>query len=158
MDLQSEPVSYRQRLDPKIDLARCGATPGERAFLVEAQRRHNRSTDREYWAGQRVELNAMTSDLFVAWIDRRLAAHGVQKVIPEPDTLAQAYRRAVRTKAINAELVRLQATMTQQPIAVPDNLQARVRDLLRESPALSWDAAVWALVQGNGDNGSLLVS
>jgi hypothetical protein len=147
MNLQSEPQSYRQTKDPKIDLARCGATPEEQAFLVGAERRRNPSTGKWYWPGQRVELNAMTSDQFVDWIEQRLREHGVEKVIPDQDTLAQAYHRAVRTNAVNAELVRLQATMTQQPIAIPDNLQARVGDVLRESPELSWDAAVWKIVQ-----------
>jgi DNA topoisomerase VI subunit B len=34
MALQSEPVNYRQAADPKIDLARCGATAEEQAFLI----------------------------------------------------------------------------------------------------------------------------
>ena len=72
MDLQSEPYNYRQKIDPKIDLARCGATPEEQAFLVEGERRRNPSTGKYYWPGKRVELNAMTSDQFVAWIERRL--------------------------------------------------------------------------------------
>ena len=34
MALQSEPHNYRQQVDPKQDLARCGATAEEQAFLV----------------------------------------------------------------------------------------------------------------------------
>ena len=146
MDLQSEPYSYRQTADPKIDLARCGATPEEQAFLV-GQRRHNPSTDKTYWAGQRVELNAMTSDQFVDWLHRRLTEQGVEKVIPTPDILAKTYQLAKRTKAFNAELERLQETLQQEPIAIPDDLPARVSDTLRESPELSWDAAVWKIVE-----------
>ena len=32
--------------------------------------------------GQRVELNAMTSDQFVAFVERKLTEHGAAKVIP----------------------------------------------------------------------------
>jgi hypothetical protein len=148
MNLQSEPVTYRQAADPKIDLARCGATPEEQQFLI-GERRRNSSTGKWFWTGQRVELNAMTSDQFVTWVDGRLTGHGVQKVIPDATTLAQAYQRAVRTKAMNAELIRLQATMTQQPIVIPDDLHARVSHLLQDLPELSWDAAVWQIVQGS---------
>jgi Topoisomerase 6 subunit A/Spo11, Toprim domain len=48
MDLQSEPQHYRQTVDPKIDLARCGAMPDEQAFLVGAERVQNPSTRRWY--------------------------------------------------------------------------------------------------------------
>jgi DNA topoisomerase VI subunit B len=44
MDLQSEPVNYRQAADPKIDLARCGATEEEQAFLITGGRQRNSST------------------------------------------------------------------------------------------------------------------
>jgi hypothetical protein len=130
------------------ELARCGATPEEQAFLVGAERRRNPSTGKPYWPGQRVELNAMTSDQFVAWIERRLTEHGVTKLIPTPDMLAKAYRLAVRTHTLNAELARLQATIPQEAIAIPDDLEARVRVVLQQSPELSWDAAVWTLMQG----------
>jgi len=90
----------------------------------------------------------VTSDQFVDWIERRLTEHGVQKVIPDPDILAKAYQLAVRTTAMNAELVRLQGTMTQQPVVVPDDLEVRIRAVLRESPELSWDAAAWKIAQG----------
>jgi hypothetical protein len=93
-----------------------------------------------------VELNAMTSDVFVAWLERRLTEHGVAKVIPPPDTLTKAYQLARQTKAINKELARLQTTMRDQAIEIPEDLDARVRETLEEDPALSWDAAVWKIV------------
>jgi hypothetical protein len=147
MDLQPEPVSYRQTVAPKHDLARCGATPDEQAFLVGAERRRNSSTGKWYWPGKRVELNAMTSDQFVTCLENRLIQHGVEKVIPTPNILARAYQRAVRTKAINARLAELQADITRQPTVIPHNLPARVSDVLREHPELSWDATLWKIVQ-----------
>ena len=41
---------------------------------------------------QRVELNAMTSEQFVAFIKRKLAEHGVEKIVPPKQTLDKAYR------------------------------------------------------------------
>jgi hypothetical protein len=146
MALQSEPVTFRHAADPTRELAKCGATPAEQAYLVTGERRRNPSTGTSYWPGQRVELNAMTSDVFVAWLERRLTEHGVAKVIPTPDTLAKAYQLARQTKAINEELARLHATTRDQAIDVPDDLDARVRETLEEDPALSWDAAVWKIV------------
>ena len=144
-------VTYRQTDDPRIDLARCGATPEEQTFLFTGERRRNSSTGKGYWPGQRVELNAMTSDQFVAWIERRLTEHGVTKVIPTAETLAKAYRFARRTKAMNDELARIQEQMKEGTIEIPDDLQDHVRALLDGHPELSWDAAVWQIVQGYED-------
>jgi hypothetical protein len=149
MDLQSEPVNYRQAADPRIDLARCGATPEEQGCLITGDRRRNPSTGKYYWPGQRVELNAMTSDLFVQWLENRLIQQGAKKVIPAPDIVARAYQLAVRTKAVNAQLIQVQKTIEGQPIAIPGDLEARVQAVLQEHPELSWDAAVWRIVQGD---------
>jgi hypothetical protein len=88
----------------------------------------------------------MTSDQFVGWIERRLTEHGVVKVIPTSETLAKAYRRAHRTKAITDELARLQEYTQEAPIEIPDDLRDQVAAFLNEHPQLSWDAAVWQIV------------
>jgi hypothetical protein len=41
---------------------------------------------------QRVELNAMASEQFVACIERKLAEHGIKKIVPVKETLDEAYR------------------------------------------------------------------
>jgi DNA topoisomerase VI subunit B len=147
MNLQSEPQNLRQRKDPRIDLARCGASPREQAFLITGDRRRNPQTNTYYWPGQRVELNAMTSDVFVEWIERRLTEKHVTKVIPTAGTLAKAYRLAVRTKAINTELARIQETLATEAVNcfLPD-LVVEVQAEIAADPTLSWDAAVWKLV------------
>ena len=40
---------------------------------------------------RRVELNAMTSPQFVAFIERKLREHGIAKVIPDETLLAEMY-------------------------------------------------------------------
>jgi hypothetical protein len=47
--------------------------------------------DGRRWDGwlqtHRVELNAMTTPQFIAWLDRKMAEHGEGKLIPPPEVL-----------------------------------------------------------------------
>ena len=54
--------------------------------------------------GQRVELNALASDHFVTWLEAKLAAAGVVKMIPDDATLKAAYQRVIYARALNAKL------------------------------------------------------
>ena len=56
-------------------LAENGATPDEVEFLLD----------------ERVELNAMASDDFVAMIERKLSGYGLKKVVPAATVLAYTY-------------------------------------------------------------------
>ncbi len=76
-----------------------GATDDEIEFLL---------------SGRRVELNAMTSDAFVRFVEDGLMAHGVTKVVPvDGDARSRryaAYRRgALAEQALEAELAQLNA-------------------------------------------------
>ena len=99
---------------------------------------------------ERVELNAMPSDLFVAFVERKLNENGVAKVIPSADTLAKTFatfkRGAMAEKALKAELERLNA----KPVKTPANLEERVRAYLAENPADTWDKAVRAIAESTG--------
>jgi len=46
----------------------------------------------------RVELNAMTSDQFIAFLERKLTEHGVAKVVPQTGTLEARARRVLEQK------------------------------------------------------------
>jgi hypothetical protein len=70
--------------------------------------------DGAYWEEwlqtHRVELNAMTTPEFIAWLDRKMAEHGEGKLIPPPEVLAteleqrlQAAAREVITERILRE-------------------------------------------------------
>jgi hypothetical protein len=83
----------------------------------------------------------------VSWINRRLTAQGVKKVIPTAETLASAYSLAVRTKAINVELARIQENIGTVPVDLPSDLLVSVQATLLADPTLSWDDAVWHLVK-----------
>ena len=42
-----------------------------------------------------MELNAFTSDQFVAWLEGKLNEHGITKVVPDDAALELAYRRSL---------------------------------------------------------------
>jgi hypothetical protein len=126
--LESEPVVQDKDPDAvRRRLAINGATEAEIAFLLD---------------GERAELNAMTSDQLVAFVERKLIAAGARKIVPVKATLAEAYRvfrREARARpVVKAELERL------APVAIetPSHLEARVKHYLTEHPAETWDDAV----------------
>jgi hypothetical protein len=58
--------------------------------------------DGAHWAEwlqtHRVELNAMTTPEFIAWLDRKMAEHGVGKLIPPDDVIAAELERRLEAK------------------------------------------------------------
>jgi len=98
--------------------------------------------------GQRVELNAMTSRQFIDLIERKLAAHGVKKIVPEKGQLEKAYRLFVRNARVKEVVEAAIDAMTETPIEVPADLDEQVHEVLEEHPALSWDKAVRKVLEG----------
>ena len=90
MGLDAEPTSNKGDDDAIARRLRInGATEEEVDFLI---------------GEERVELNAMTSDVFVEFVERKLNEHGVAKVIPSPSTLAEAFTAFRRGAAAQAAL------------------------------------------------------
>ena len=52
----------------------------------------------EFLLTRRVELNALTSDQLIAFIEAKLKEHGIKKLIPKADRLRNAYRLFVNNK------------------------------------------------------------
>jgi hypothetical protein len=135
--LESEDVFYPKG-DPTSNLRENGATEEEIAFLYNG-RNH----------GRRVELNAFTSDALVAWIESKLEAHGVEKVVPTGEALTLAYRRVWERRAL-AERTAAIARDTHdeaKTLAIPGDLESQIRVLLDDDPGLPWDAAVAKAVE-----------
>lgn len=126
-----------------MNLRENGATEDEIAFLVQRK-------DYRHFYGERVELNAMMADEFIAWLERKLEAHGVEKVIPNEDDLAAAYRRAVFQQTLEKRASELRDEIMEQKTDIPDDLSRRVTDLLHEDKTLSWDRAVWKVATAAG--------
>jgi DNA topoisomerase VI subunit B len=125
----------------RANLRKNGATPAEIMYLLTPMEGHATG-------GKRVELNAMASDVFIAFVERKLIAHGLGKVVPSKDMLGETYaafkRSAMARATLGAELARLNTV----PVKVPANLDKRVRAYLKQHPHATWDAAVRALLEG----------
>jgi hypothetical protein len=112
--------------------------------------RENGATDAEinFLLDYRVELNAMTSDQLVTFVERKLEHHGIKKVIPDDEELAEAYRLFARSQEveqiIEGELERLDDN--DDAAEVPPDIKSRVREYLVHHPEARWDAAVQYLV------------
>ena len=134
LGLVSEPVSFGNASEDKIRdrLEHYGATEAEIDFLME---------------GQRVELNAMTSDQFVAFVEDKLTEAGIAKAVPPKDQLDEAYRLFARSKLVEEAVEKFIKEMPAGTIAVPDDLNARVRDYLDENPKSPWAEAVARLAE-----------
>ena len=140
LGLQSEPVEYDSKVDPRRNLAACGATREEQDFLVRAGGYRG-------WVGERIELNAMDSAQFVTWLEEKLLGAGVEKVVPDADALAAAYRRAWRLGAVQEVIDRLEADGADaDDIPVPAGLAEVIRTQIAGTEQ-SWDAAIWMAAQ-----------
>jgi 5S rRNA maturation endonuclease (ribonuclease M5) len=142
-NLESEPVQYKS--DPTSNLKQNGATAKEIAFLYDGYRGG-------YHRGKRVELNALDSDQFVKWLDSKLTQHGAKKVIPDKETLDQAYRRAAAVLRYQQiiETAGKEVLAYAKDLAVPRSLGAKVAKKLAETKgAMPWDMALSFLV-GDG--------
>jgi len=140
MNLQSEPVEYAQIKDPRDKFRDWNhdydTTSAELNFLVERQ------AESKLWRGRRVELNAMTSNQFIGWLERKLIDHGVEKVVPDEETLTAAWRRAQLIAEVKKSVEILKKAFEKYPPIPPADLESRVREVLATSPGISWDQAL----------------
>jgi DNA topoisomerase VI, subunit A len=131
---ESDAVSYG-KTNPIVNLEQNGATREEIVFLYSGSR---------YTAGhhgQRVELNAFTSDQLVAWIEDKLKQAGLKKVVPSNSVLVGAYRRAVAPNHLemNLQALQEQAMRAGKETEIPAGLHDSILDALQDHPARSWD-------------------
>jgi hypothetical protein len=92
----------------------------------------------------------MTAPVFVAFLERKLAEHGVRKVIPDESVLEQHARRVIEQGLAEKVLNEVRTTLREEAASasLPDDLRDQVHAVLVERPELSWDLAVSALVGG----------
>lgn len=143
MGLESEPVEYDGKIDPRENLRESGATEEECSFLVKRSGYYPPP-----WKGQRVELNAMDSPQIVAWVKKKLIGHGVRKFVPPLETLAAAYHRACRIALLQHKLQEIDNELPDtNELTTPPWLADRIRMELDRSPTASWDAIVATLAK-----------
>jgi hypothetical protein len=107
-------------------LRNSGATPEECEFLVH----------------QRVELNAMTSQQLIAFIERKLAEHGIKKIVPPKQTLDETYRLFERGRRLQEAYDAVETDLDAADVSAPDDIEQQVTKILKDRPTLRWDAAV----------------
>jgi len=138
-NLQSETVSYGTS-NPRHNLEENDATEEEIEFLC---------SDTEYgryrYTGRRVEINALGSRDLLNLIEDKLKEHGVKKVIPDKDTLEDAFRRAALARKLNEHLDELMEEVADEVDKIkitPKQIENRVKRILKKTPAKSWDQAI----------------
>lgn len=140
LGLEKESLVYKQKKNPADALLECDdVTQEEIDFLVGVR-------SYKQWSGYRVELNALTSRAFIDWLEAKFNEHGVEKVIPDKETLDVAWQRALMIAQVNEavdkagkEFKKKHKTKKQK---APHDLAKRLRDLLSHRPELPWDKAL----------------
>jgi len=128
--LEREPAAKTKTAPALLrkQLAANGATPAEIEILLT----------------ERVELNALGNDAFIAMIERGLDAYGLKKVVPADDVLAATYRAFRRSEALRERFEEVEAEFDDEDEnkAVPKKLADKVRAVLKRHTDLRWDDAV----------------
>lgn len=144
MELESEPVMERKGTthSAREYLQRVGATKEEAWYLVE-----DPCLYRKGWTGKRVELNAMRSEQLINWLENRLREVGIKKVVPDTEVLSKAYKRAAYLLELDNQTSRLRDQILKELGDPPLDLDEQVRKLLARNPVLTWDQAIWAIME-----------
>jgi hypothetical protein len=137
MALQSEPVAVGDR--------------AARAARIKTLRRHGANQDEiEFLIGDgyRVELNAMTSRQFVDFIERKLTEYAVQKVVPDAEIIDVHARRLIEQRLAYQALVEFNQRLAIEVvgIALPEDIEVRLRDYLARHPSVAWDDALARII------------
>jgi hypothetical protein len=144
--LEGEDVSYGKMRWAAVEqnLMESGATKEEREFLLDRNTKHTHRFDGTGAAGKRVELNAFTADRLVEWVEQKLNEHGIEKVIPDINTLKEAYRREHQSRILEKEFAKLLEASAKEAekTPIPDDLAVLVRGVLDDDRMLPWNEAV----------------
>jgi hypothetical protein len=95
---------------------------------------------------RRIELNALTSRQLVDLVERRLEQHGIKKIVPAADKLAEAFRAHARAPKIKEAIEKAIADMPDDAVEVPADLEEQVKAYLEENPECPWEEAVAEIV------------
>jgi hypothetical protein len=134
-EYQHQPKGRRHALEE--NLRTNGASEEEIAFMF-------RDFD-ALRSTRRVELNAMTSPQFVAFVERKLRENGVTKIVPDQDLLAEVYAGMERGLRLGEAIEELDE-IDPDDLRAPKDLAKRVRSMLKKHPAIRWDAAIAKII------------
>ena len=142
MGLEVETVEEGKRRKPVADYVKAADESGEHGTAPDG-------TSWEEWLQtHRVELNAMTTPQFIAWLDRKMAEHGKGKLIPPTDVLEAelAERIEQKVRAAHTERILREAGFEKQ---VTDSIAAikkpkgttlakDIKQLFKREPDREW--------------------
>ena len=124
LHLQAERVFDKGSRSARLDnLLQNGSTPEEAEFLLH----------------QRVELNALTSDQLVNFIEQKLQQHGVKRIVPEKETLNETFSLFMRNQQAERMPSPLSFFSSRLNAKPPSNLSTQVRRYLEENPQARWE-------------------
>jgi hypothetical protein len=116
------------------------------ADILRDQLAENGATEAEIGIllNERVELNAMTSDALIAMIERKLKDHGLEKVVPDDELLADTYRAFHHSQQLREKFEELKEEFDEEDneIDIPENLKEKVCAILDQHDDLRWDDAI----------------
>jgi len=96
---------------------------------------------REWLQDNRVELNAMTSPQFLEWLESKISAHGVRKVVPD---------NQVMLRTLRAEVIALTSQQVQEQILREAGYDQRVRRAIQAvTPIIEQEASSLRRVVSN---------
>jgi hypothetical protein len=105
----------------------------------------------EGWTGERAELNAMTSRQLLDWLEAKLVAHGVQKLVPDTKVLAEAYHRAHHIATVQRAIDEAVGALDQdEAIEVPTDLSEQIKKRLTDTD-MAWDKALWQIIKSTAE-------
>jgi hypothetical protein len=117
--------------------------------------------DGEHWANwlqtHRVELNAMTTPEFIAWLDAKMDAHGAGKLIPPADVIVAELetklegkiRDAITEQILREARVEDQISTAMAAITRPNavELQIGIEDLFEREPEAEWRKQIESIAE-----------
>jgi hypothetical protein len=118
--------------------------------------------DGDYWEDwlqtHRVELNAMTTPQFIAWLDRKMAEHGDGKLIPPADAVVQEFEERLEAEIRSAVTERIlrEAGLEHQIAEALDQIKRPsstallngIKRLFKRSPQKEWRDHIEFVVAG----------
>jgi hypothetical protein len=116
---------------------------------ISANLRDNGATEEEieFLLTSRVELNAFASDELVEFIEQKLEEHGIKKVVPDDERLADAFRLFVHSARVKEIVETALEDDDRELIEVPADLSKQVDAYLKAHPEEPWEVAVRTIAE-----------
>jgi Topoisomerase 6 subunit A/Spo11, Toprim domain len=150
-DIQDESVSDEDDFVPL--LRELGCSEEEIDYLVAEQwqapseRKNRRGQTATFWSGRRAELNGLIGQDFIDYIEAKLDALEIEKLLPTDEWLRAAYSHILNVNALNGEIEQLVSDWKAEEREAPADLRERLSEKLRRDREMPWDLALAELLE-----------